>query len=473
MKKVISVMLCCVMLFACAYVHVSATEGKTVLYLNYGDIRFDQYGVSGYDENGEFITEDNPLGYVVTQKNPNTVIDKGVTVSSTTCSIEILNLNVRRLKDFNSPFLVKGTSEVTVTLSGENHLTPGMNRAALEIEPKAKATINGDGMLYANSSLQAGIGGGNGKSNGTLVIDSGTIYAIGGVDGYSAGIGGATTYGHGGNITINGGYVFAQGGLYGTGIGGGYMGGGGNITINGGVVTAIGGDGGAGIGSGYMCEGATDITINGGSVKAVAGTSGEAVGNGYKATTTCSGVHNSDGNAVSLVNLSVSDFKQIYINGTDTYPVTMLHPDDDKLYVYTDSTDKIITEYMNDGSVSFFKLNSTKTQQVYPYLNGCERCEDKLITSSLDSISIADGFTVNENNELVFNSVPVDTFTFALRGDVNLDGNLDGMDAVIVNCAVNNMLNDNLTVKLSDADGNGTVNNDDKDLLIQYGVEVK
>lgn len=468
MKKVISVFLCCLILTFCVCLPSSAVGEKTVFYLNYGNVYIDEYGASGYDINGKYVSENNPLGYVITQKNPNSTINKGITVSAAECSVELLNLNIRRYDEYDCAFAVKSNADVTVTLSGENHLVSGSSRAGLEVGMSVRVTINGEGTLYAQSNLQAGIGGGEGQSNGTLVIDSGTVYATGGIDGYSAGIGGGTN-GNGGNITVNGGFVTANGGLYAAGIGGGYMSGGGNITINAGVVTATGGAGGAGIGSGYQSGGTTNIVINDASVKAVAGMYADNIGNGYRATTEFNGIHNSDGNSASLVNLSVSDFKNIFVNGIDTSPITAPHPDDDKLYIYTDSTSKIVTEYMNDGSVKFFKLNNAGTEQIYPYSSDCERFDDKLITGDIMSISVADGFSVN-NNTLVYNSVNVDSFTPVLRGDVNFDGELNGMDAVVVDCVINSMLSDVMTIKLSDADGNGTINKDDVDLLAQYGL---
>lgn len=467
MKRIVSVLLCCVLIFSYIYVPSSAAEEKTVLYLNYGNITIKETEITGYDKDGKKVTQTNPAGYIITQKSSKNTIDKGITVSSATCSIELLNLNIKRYNEYDSAFYIKSTSDVTVTLSGENHLISGAQHAGLEVGTSSKLTINGDGTLYAQSSLQAGIGGGSGHSNGTVVIDSGTIYATGGIDGYSAGIGGGSL-GKGGNITINGGFVYAQGGMYAAGIGGGDTGGGGNITINGGVVTAIGGEGGAGIGGGYAAGSETNIIINGGSVKAVAGVNADDIGNGEKAKTAFSGIHNSNGTAVSLVNVPVNNFESIYINGIDTSPITEIHPDDDKLYIYTDRAGKVITEYMNDGSVDFFKVTNKTVTQLYPYSG--ERFEDKLITEDTASISVASGFSVNENKDLMYNSLRVDTFTPALRGDVNFDGNLDGMDAVIVNCVVNAMLNDNLTTKLSDADGSGTVNENDVDLLIQYGL---
>ena len=100
-----------------------------------------------------------------------------------------------------------------------------------------------------------------------------------------AGIGGYSNE-SGGNITINGGTVTAEGAEGGAGIGGGADGFGGTITINDGTVTAAGGDGGAGIGTGNDCliiGGArfTEITINGGTVTATGGSFGSGIGGGY------------------------------------------------------------------------------------------------------------------------------------------------------------------------------------------------
>lgn len=472
MKKVLSVLLCCFVLFLCVYLPVNAADEKTVLYLNYGDITIDEYGVDGYDINGNAVYDSNPLGYVITQKNPNIAIDKGVTISGTSCNVELLNLNIKRTAEYNGAVVLKSEANVTFTLSGVNYLISGSQHAGLEIPPNNKAEINGDGTLYAQSSMNAGIGGGGGLSNGTLVINSGTIYATGGTDSYGAGIGGGNS-GTGGTITINGGFVYAQGGYHGAGIGGGDMKVGGNITINGGVVTAIGGDEAAGIGSGCMPISKTAVTnviINGGSVKAVAGSGASNIGNGKDAKSIFNGVKNSDGNSVSLVKISAGDFKQLFINGVETSAVEMLHPDDNQLYLYTDSTPKIITEYMNDGSVKFIKYNASGNSQIYPFTNNCERFEDKLIKDRTASIEVQDGFSINDNTKLMYNSVCVDTFAAVSRGDANIDDEFNGMDAVIAECVVGNMLSDTLTVKLSDADGNGNVNDEDIDLLVQCGL---
>ena len=121
---------------------------------------------------------------------------------------------------------------------------------------------------YSNcDSGDAGIGGSNGESGGTIEINGGFIKACGG--GEAAGIGGGYN-GVGGTITINGGTVEAIGGDGGAGIGGGWESNGGTINITGGEVRASTVASGAGIGGGYDGDGG-NITISGGVVNATGG----------------------------------------------------------------------------------------------------------------------------------------------------------------------------------------------------------
>lgn len=149
-------------------------------------------------------------------------------------------------------------------------------------------TING-GVVKAISTDGAGIGGGFGDyggSGGTITINGGNITAS---SQFGAGIGGGEGVGDGGSggeITINGGSVIATG-VNGAAIGGGYSGGGtggdgGTITITGGSVIATGNVNGAGIGSGYGTRGGSggEVMITGGTVKA-SSSRGAGIGVGY------------------------------------------------------------------------------------------------------------------------------------------------------------------------------------------------
>ena len=149
-------------------------------------------------------------------------------------------------------------------------------------------TING-GVVKATNTDGAGIGGGFGDyggSGGTITINGGYVEAS---SQFGAGIGGGEGGGDGGSggeITINGGSVIATG-VNGAAIGGGYSGGGtggdgGTITITGGSVIATGNDNGAGIGSGYGTRGGSggEVMITGGTVKA-SSSRGAGIGVGY------------------------------------------------------------------------------------------------------------------------------------------------------------------------------------------------
>ena len=147
----------------------------------------------------------------------------------------------------------------------------------------AQSANGGAGKLNAKATtdLFAGIGGYSNESGGNITINGGTVTAEGAEGG--AGIGGGYN-GNGGNITINGGTVTATGGAQGAGIGGGFKGNGGTITIGCGTVTAAGGAYGAGIGTGRDCNVGsklTEITINGGTVTATGGSFGAGIGGGY------------------------------------------------------------------------------------------------------------------------------------------------------------------------------------------------
>ncbi|MCQ2319642.1 MAG: carbohydrate-binding domain-containing protein [Bacteroidales bacterium] len=135
------------------------------------------------------------------------------------------------------------------------------------------------GQLFANGGdWSAGIGGGYNGNGSNITIYGGVVTATGGKE--SAGIGGGQ-YGSGSNITIKGGIVTATGNNYGAGIGGGNRGSGSDITIVGSEVTASGGDGAAGIGGGREQSG-SDIIIKSGTVTATGGDLASGIGGGYK-----------------------------------------------------------------------------------------------------------------------------------------------------------------------------------------------
>ena len=124
-----------------------------------------------------------------------------------------------------------------------------------------------------------GLGSDNGKSCGNISIYGGAVTVQGGM--YAAGIGSGDTNSACGNVTIYGGVVTAIGGNSGAGIGSGFKSDCGNITVIGGIVTAQGGENSAGIGSGVFAS-CSNVTISGGYVKATAGNYSDPIGAGYE-----------------------------------------------------------------------------------------------------------------------------------------------------------------------------------------------
>jgi flagellin len=187
-------------------------------------------------------------------------------------------------------------ASVNVYLSGDNTLSSGEGRAGLEAPVGSTLVIEGiaDGKLTATGGYDgAGIGG---HSNKSYTTPPGLVFPTdGGVDGSA------------GNITINGGDITANAGVWrGAGIGGGGGGNGGVITINGGTVRASGhpnpGSGGAGIGSGNDGTTGGVITINGGTIYARGGGAtstggGAGIGGGDRFGTGSSG---SDGGIITI-----------------------------------------------------------------------------------------------------------------------------------------------------------------------------
>ena len=443
MKKVLSFFLCAVILFTLACFRTSALDDTTVFYLDYGDVVISDEGISGYDIDGNLRDSFNLYGYTITQLNPSVPLDRSVTVTSGAHNIELLNVNIRRNQNLDYAVAVTKTASANITISGENHLHPGTYRAGLDIAYGATVVIDGEGVLYTESEMQAGIGGGNGKSNGNLTINSGTIYATGGIDGYSAGIGGGTS-GTGGTITINGGYIVATGGYCAAGIGGGNTRPGGTITINGGIVTASGGTSGAGIGGGFVGNGGT-ITINGGSVKAVGGENAADIGNGEKCKTSFSGIKNSAGETVSLVTKEFADFDRLYFGGIYTLPIEQHHPDDNSFYFYT-------------------SLAATN-----PFGESSERFDTALICDNNLNPDLCDGFS-SSGNILYYGEKAVDSFTPVLRGDADGNGSLDGRDAVIARCAEAGMIENALTLKITDKNKDGITDLTDAAILENLGL---
>ena len=210
----------------------------------------------------------NEKVYAITQTDNSQLIRFIVFQNGVDTTAEINNINI------SGSVQLQGNASVKMLLAGSNDISGSifMAPAASITFDSANEAGSADGLLNVRSTSvsYAGIGGGN------VMIDGGTLTAIGGY--YGAGIGGGD--GTEGNVTINGGIVDSTGGYNGAGIGGGRNSAGGSVMINGGTVTATGGYYGAGIGGGYTGSGGT-ITINGGTIDATGNFFGAGIGGGW------------------------------------------------------------------------------------------------------------------------------------------------------------------------------------------------
>ena len=178
-------------------------------------------------------------------------------------------------------YLTSNTGKLKVSGKTKNFSGIGGGGVTGKRSNAGSITING-GIIYATGgSYGAGIGGGDLGNGGTITINGGMVTATGGAQG--AGIGGGAG-GAGGNIIINGGSINAKGGFWAAGIGGGTSGKGGTININGGDIKATGDEDSAGIGGSHGDTGtsAGDIFISGGTITATGGRRGAGIGSGYQ-----------------------------------------------------------------------------------------------------------------------------------------------------------------------------------------------
>lgn len=195
------------------------------------------------------------------------IIMNNCTQKDTTVTIKDVNIDVS--KKIQPAMIVGGKGDTTLKLEGDNTLRGGVSCAGLEkddVFSTGKLTITAEDTSASLNAVGghggAGIGGGMNQSTSKLEIANGKIHAVGGANS-GAGIGGGAN--GNGEVTISGGEVTAQGGLYAAGIGGS-NGGSGKVTIKNGKVTAKAVSYAAAIGGGS--RGSGDVTIIDGTVNA-------------------------------------------------------------------------------------------------------------------------------------------------------------------------------------------------------------
>ncbi len=464
----------------------------TFLYIDKGNIIIGDNSVSGYGLYGEYIEEYDPDGYCITS-SVNSDSSNTVTFNGGENYVVFMNLNIKISYSFDAAVCLTENSKVHLFVTGDNNITSGRSRAGIEIQEGSELIIDGDGSLNTKSGGQAGIGGGNGGSNGSLVINSGTITAT--CTSESAGIGGGSS-GSGGNIIINGGNVTANGGSYGAGIGGGCASDGGNIIINGGTVTATGGSDAAGIGGGWYGEMGT-VVINGGSVKASGGGSAPAIGAGKQ--TSSSYPVDSNGNHLYLTNVSASaygTFNKIFVNGRDAN-ISGFHLNDSKYYFYVPvGTNFVSCEPVGQGVVIFKSVISSAGQSnvtsVNPVTvkNGAQIGKDNIIrgitcglTNLDDFLVLSSGYSLRYDNSfigtgtkviLMFGDKEVYAYRALLYGDTDNSGWYDGQDSFYVFLMLWQMITedntDALVFEAADADRDGRITENDLHLLESAGL---
>ena len=155
------------------------------------------------------------------------------------------NVNIARSEHFyddhKAALTVKGKGDTEIELDGNNILKGGDGHAGLE-----KNDSDGTGTLTIKDDNKSADG------------SKGSLFAKGGE--YGAGIGGGKYQGTS-HITVTGGKITAVGGRDGSGIGGGPRSNGTDITIKGDATVIASGDSGAGIGGGGDGKGYGKVTI--------------------------------------------------------------------------------------------------------------------------------------------------------------------------------------------------------------------
>ncbi len=492
MKKIIALILSLCIIFACSFSAFAFAENSklTYLYLDKGNIVIGDGTVSGYGYFGERITLADEDGYLITQTST-AVLTNTITFSGGTNYVVLNNIKINTGSQFVCAMQLTDSADVTLCVEGTSTLVSGSSRAGIEVTVGSTLTIMGEGTVMAGSNGQAGIGGGNGNSSGTVIINSGTV--VGQSKSNSAGIGGGSA-GSNGKVVINGGNVTAVGGPSGAGIGGGCTGNGGEIIINGGTVTATGGSNAAGIGGGwYGAMG--NIIINGGSVKATGGSGAASIGAG--AGVSSGQIFNSSGEVLYLAKLnssSMTSVKDIYTDGNSNN-INTYHSNDKNFYFYLPAGTHILAVDSDDSVTGYWKAtygSSFSCNGVTPFecLNSASVRADDLIRgltcglSSLDSyISFADGFSFEYSDSIIgtgtkinllYDNQPVFSYTALLYGDLNGDGWYDGEDSMIASF----MLWGHLTAantqsfyfEAADVNRSSAVDTDDIAVLQQAGV---
>lgn len=268
-------------------------------------------------------TKDETTGETETTSNTVTIDAK----EDNTANVTLQDVHIQPDSAWSSdpaPIEIKGNGNTNLELNGDNTVLT-TNSTAEEHAAIEKADAYGTGTLTIKDDVNDD---GTAKT-GTDEDTTGTLLA-GGYDN-GAGIGGGgyhdgKSYADTSNITITGGDITANGGVYGAGIGAGCYGDASNIRIEGNAHVAAFGSGSAAIGSGYQSNGNSDITITDHATVEAASDDACGIGDGLnasgKATITISGHASVHAEAQDYAAAIGSDTSSATVNIEDHADVT-------------------------------------------------------------------------------------------------------------------------------------------------------
>lgn len=278
------------------------------------------------DDDITLTTKNKDTGETETTSNTVTITAE----DGNTANVTLKNVDIEQ-PDSNwgsvpAPIEIKGNGNTNLELDGNNTVLSGNGKHA-GIE---KADVNGTGTLTIKDDKNDDGTPKDKDENGNAVGgDTGKLVAGGYNSG--AGIGGGSyhdgkSYADTSNITITGGDITANGGVYGAGIGAGCYGDASNIRIEGNAHVAAFGSGSAAIGSGYQSNGNSDITITDHATVEAASDDACGIGDGLnasgKATITISGHASVHAEAQDYAAAIGSDTSSATVNIEDHADVT-------------------------------------------------------------------------------------------------------------------------------------------------------
>ena len=302
--------------------------------------------------------------------------------------------NVTMTSATSSPIIIESGAVVNLHINGTNTVIAkkngkaGINVAANSIESDYSIlTVDGDGILNVTGTAQAsGIGANLNQLHGKIIINGGTINAVGGMKGTAIG-GGVKTSGNvsGCTIEINGGIINASAGRYGTAIGGVERQSNAEIIVNGGYIKATAGASVTySIGPGRMTPtteqfGVNNIYINGGSV------------DGTFRSTDYDKVQDKDGNKLKQVVLTMPDAVEMANKEVTVGSWKTVTDSEAKLYVYvTEGT----TGYAVTYAGKIYRTDDIENQTTLTEYSGSDcTCTD---ANSSIKLSVPDEITVNK-----------------------------------------------------------------------------